>query len=156
MNNNDVLIFDSRQTLSLNAIGQVSIRQDWSTPRRTIPDYEIVIVASGQLVFDVDGQRLLLREGEAVLLPPCLVHEAPAGQRASVYFFHFNAPDIPPPVSIAMARRRLARSRKAARHQASSHILPEVRLSEIMLTRRLQLGPMAQGHPQPLANGAQG
>ena len=141
MNRNDILIFDSRQPLVMNAIGQVSVQPGWCTSRRTISDYEIVIIAGGQLVFDVAGRRLLLREGEAGLFLPRQVHEAATGQRASMYFFHFNARVIPPPLSPDKARKRLAAARQIVAHKARDHILPQMRLNEIVLAEHMSLGP---------------
>lgn len=141
MNADRILIFDSRQFLDINCVAHCPASPKWCTPRRTIADYEIVIVNRGRLTFEVDGRPLFLREGEAGLFLPRRVHSAAAGQEGDMVCFHFNAPRIPPTVSPERARKRLAMARQSAACDATTHILPQMRLHEIVLKEHMTLGP---------------
>lgn len=140
MNTQRFLMFDSALPLEVNGIVRVPKTQNRGTPKRTIQDYEIVVVTRGSVVFEVEGRPFHVREGEAGLLLPHRVHAIPPGGSGDMTCVHFIAKRMSPPLTRRQAKARLAAARRVKLPDAQAHILPQMRLGPILLTDLMPLG----------------
>lgn len=75
-------------------MGFVSYKNPWIHFRRSIDEYVLYIVKSGQMHIQENGVRYTLHKGHVFLLEPNLEHEGFERHPCDYYYIHFKHPDI--------------------------------------------------------------
>lgn len=75
-------------------MGFVSYKSPWIHFKRSIDEYILYIVKSGQLNIQENGIRYTLHKGHVFLLEPNLEHEGFEKHPCDYYYIHFKHPDI--------------------------------------------------------------
>ena len=65
-------------------------KEEWVHFRRQNGEYILYFITEGEMYLREDGKEHVLREGDAFLLQPGLLHEGTKAARCAYYFAHFN------------------------------------------------------------------
>ena len=65
-------------------------KEEWVHFRRQNGEYILYFITEGEMYLREDGKEHVLREGDAFLLQPGLLHEGTKAARCAYHFAHFN------------------------------------------------------------------
>ncbi|MCK9862191.1 AraC family transcriptional regulator [Paenibacillus sp. ATY16] len=75
-------------------LGFVAYTSPWIHFKRTVDEYILYIIKSGELHIEENGERYVLRKGDVFMLEPNLDHEGFEKHVCDYYYIHFKHPDI--------------------------------------------------------------
>lgn len=82
INNQEVFLFDWRNTVKRNSIGLIKESRFTTVPPHVNSNMEIDYVYDGACVFEVDGQRVELQHGDAILFDTEAIRSSPISKGA--------------------------------------------------------------------------
>ncbi|MDF2881655.1 MAG: DNA-binding protein AraC-type [Clostridiaceae bacterium] len=90
----NLLTIDTNIVPSVRLIGHVSYNKPWKHFARTIDEYLLYIVKSGELYIKEGDNEYTLRKGDLLLLEPNIQHVGFKEATCHYYYFHFKHPKI--------------------------------------------------------------
>jgi YesN/AraC family two-component response regulator len=90
----NLLTIDTNIVPSVRLIGHVSYNKSWRHFTRTIDEYLLYIVKSGELYIKEGDVEYCLRKGDLLLLEPNIEHSGFKEATCHYYYFHFKHPKI--------------------------------------------------------------
>lgn len=90
----NLLTIDTSIVPSVRFIGHVSYTEPWKHFTRTIDEYLLYIVKSGELYIKEGNTEYSLRKGDLLLLEPNIEHTGFKEAVCHYYYFHFKHPKI--------------------------------------------------------------
>lgn len=83
-------IFDIEKPLIYNWTGKFEApNEDWIHLKRTLYDYELIIVTKGKLYIAADDQKFTVEKGHYILLPPLVLQYGFQSSLCHFYWMHF-------------------------------------------------------------------
>ena len=107
-------------------------------PDRTMPQWVLVLMISGERSFRVYGENYVVHSGEFFLLPPYVQHCGLQYDNHAAYFAHFQATGIqvPPPVKVDRQKKNMVLSEDSTNGRLFCSLLFAIVKMNLTLTER--------------------
>lgn len=78
----------------IRLVGYVSYKTPWLHFKRTVNEYILYFMKSGEMHIQENGVEYILKKGDSFVLEPNLVHEGTAKHACDYYYIHFTHTEI--------------------------------------------------------------
>lgn len=75
-------------------MGFISYKSPWIHFKRSVNEYVLYLIKSGELHIEENGMQFVLRKGDVLVLEPNLIHEGIKKHACDYYYIHFKHSDI--------------------------------------------------------------
>lgn len=138
-----MITFSPTRLIKINTLGVARQKAGWFQSERTLFDFEIIFFTQESATFYLDHQKVDVKPGEALVIPPGTVHYSkPEDEPPSTYeFFHFETDAETRVASVDDLRRHIARSMDEASSRPTEYFAsPESGNDQIWLDTIIKMG----------------
>lgn len=89
-----LLLFNADIMPNVRLVGHISYKNPWSHFTRTINEYILYVIKSGELYMQEGDRRYLLKKGDILFLEPNITHTGYQESCCDYYYVHFKHPEI--------------------------------------------------------------